>query len=212
MNQLDWKSRKCIFLGYSKNNQYQIWDPEQKKLHFAKDVIFDESNIIKNQIDFSKNLEKLPESKLNNNLLKPIVEIDNTTIEPIIEIDNSTSTQLQCSKRIANKQISAKAAILIHEEDPQTYEEAVTHPKYKKQWEQVIQEEYQSLIDNKTWTLVPPPPDRKTVGCKWTFRYKFNANGEIKRFKARLVAKGFIQQYGLDYHDTFAPVAKLTSI
>src|SRR5579871_3770015 len=98
MNQLDWKSRKYIFLGYYGSNQYQIWDPEQKKLYFAKDIIFDESNIIKDQINFSKNLEKLPEPKLDNNLLKPIVEIDNTTIKLIIEIDNSTSTQLQHSK------------------------------------------------------------------------------------------------------------------
>src|SRR5579871_1894156 len=147
---LDWKSRKCIFLGYSGSNQYRIWDPEQKKLHFTKDVIFDESNIIKDQINFSKNLEKLPEPKLDNNLSKPIVEINNTTMDPIIEIDNSTSTQLQHSKQIANQQTSAKAAILIHEEDPQTYEEAVTYLKYKEKWEQAIQEEYQSLIDNKT--------------------------------------------------------------
>src|SRR5579871_3652691 len=89
---LDWKSRKCIFLGYSGSNQYQIWDPEQKKLHFAKDVIFDKSNIIKDQIDFSKNLEKLSEPELNNNLSKPIVEIDNTTMKSIIKIGNSTLT------------------------------------------------------------------------------------------------------------------------
>src|SRR5579871_5853366 len=44
---LDWKSRKCIFLGYSRSNQYQIWDLEQKKLYFAKDIIFNKSNIIK---------------------------------------------------------------------------------------------------------------------------------------------------------------------
>lgn len=65
---------------------------------------------------------------------------------------------------------------------------------------------------NETWSLVPLPTGRKAIGCRWVFRIKENQAGEIERFKARLVVKGFSQKHGIDYEETFAPVAKFTSI
>ncbi len=65
---------------------------------------------------------------------------------------------------------------------------------------------------NNRWTLVPLPPGRKPVSCKWVFKIKQGVNGEVERYKARLVARGFTQTYGVDYNETFAPVAKFTSI
>jgi hypothetical protein len=67
-------------------------------------------------------------------------------------------------------------------------------------------------MTNNTWTLVPLPIDRKPVSCKWVFKIKQSANGEVEQYKARLVARGFTQTYGVDYNETFALVAKLTSI
>src|SRR5579871_5854511 len=97
-------------------------------------------------------------------------------------------------------------------EEPQTLQEAINHPTHGKQWEEAIQYEYKSLIDNQTWKFVPLPKGRLIVGCKWIFRYKLGADGTIQRFRARLVAKGFTQTYGVDYNETFAPVAKLPSL
>jgi hypothetical protein len=68
------------------------------------------------------------------------------------------------------------------------------------------------LEKNGTWTLVHPPPGVNIVGSKWVFRAKRDATGNIVRHKARLVAQGFSQVPGVDYLDTFAPVAKLPSI
>ncbi len=75
-----------------------------------------------------------------------------------------------------------------------------------------MQEEYDSLMTNNTWTLVPLPAGRKPVSCKWVFKIKQGANGEVEHYKAKLVEKGFTQTYEMDYNETFAPVAKLTSI
>ncbi len=54
-----------------------------------------------------------------------------------------------------------------------------------------MQEEYDSLMTNNTWTLVPLPAGRKPISCKWVFKIKQSANGEVERYKARLVARGF---------------------
>ena len=68
------------------------------------------------------------------------------------------------------------------------------------------------LYTNKTWNYVALPKGRKAIENRWVFRVKENQSGEIEGFEARLVAKGFSQKQGIDYEETFAPGAKLTSI
>ena len=63
-----------------------------------------------------------------------------------------------------------------------------------------------------TWDLVPLPKGRKLVRCKWVYRTKYASNGSIGRLKERLVAKHFSQVQGIDYNETFSPVAKMNSI
>lgn len=73
-------------------------------------------------------------------------------------------------------------------------------------------EEMNALKENKTWEVVKTPEGRKIIGCKWIFSIKVGVDGTIERHKARLVAQGYSQTYGIDYEETFAPVAKLNSI
>ena len=92
--------------------------------------------------------------------------------------------------------------------DPDTFAEASSHPA----WDATMKEEYKSLLDNDTWDLVPLPKGRKLVRCKWVYRTKYGPDDKVDKCKAKLVVKGFSQVEGIDYTETFAPIAKMNSI
>lgn len=75
-----------------------------------------------------------------------------------------------------------------------------------------MQAEYLALMNNRTWCLIPPPPNTNVIGCKWVYRVKLKADGSIERYKARLVAIGFHQEEGIDFLDTLSLMVKPTTI
>jgi hypothetical protein len=87
---------------------------------------------------------------------------------------------------------------------PSSYKIAAQH----SQWCTAMQDEFDALQKQGTWSLVPPPPHKNIVGCKWVYKLKRHSDGTIARYKARLIAKGFLQQQGVDYDETFSPVVK----
>ena len=109
------------------------------------------------------------------------------------------------------EEVIASALCAAELDEPKTLREARKRPDAGK-WLAAAQEEMDSLMEHETWSLTKLPPGRKIVGSKWVFKVKLDENGEAARYKCRLVAQGYTQAQGVDYHETFAPVARFGSI
>jgi hypothetical protein len=96
----------------------------------------------------------------------------------------------------------------ILEKKPTCFEEAIQ----KKEWVDAMTEEYQSIMKNDVWEIVPRPKSKDVVSSKWLYKIKHVADGSIEKYKTRFVAHGFSQKEGIDYEETFALVARYTSI
>lgn len=93
-------------------------------------------------------------------------------------------------------------------DDPGTYAQAKGNPH----WEQDMSAKYESLLRSNIWSLVPLPLGNNIVRCKWVYKTKFTAEGQIEKYKARLVAKGFNPLEGIDYNQTFSLFAKMNTL
>jgi hypothetical protein len=144
------------------------------------------------------------------------------------QLVTSSSTSLQPSSNLADQSIQgtshALSSVLSYDRlstshkhfalsistsfEPQFFHQAVKHAC----WREAMQSEIDALESNHTWTLTHLPSGKTPIGCKWVYKIKHRADGSVERYKARLVAKGFTQCEGLDYFETFSPVAKMTTV
>jgi hypothetical protein len=92
--------------------------------------------------------------------------------------------------------------------EPSSFHQANQSPH----WQEAMFAELAALEANNTWTLTPLPLGKHPIGCKWVYKVKLKSDGSLERYKARLVAKGYTQQEGLDYSETFSPVAKFSTV
>lgn len=93
-------------------------------------------------------------------------------------------------------------------EEPTQFEEANRNGN----WRQAMEMEIESIRKNETWELADLPKDHKAVGLKWIYKLKKDPSGKIIKHKVRLVAKGYLQKYGVDYKEVFAPVARIETV
>ena len=92
--------------------------------------------------------------------------------------------------------------------EPGSFQQASKDPD----WVHAMKLEIAALESNQTWSIVDLPSGKIPIGCRWIYKVKYKASGEVERYKARLVAKGYSQQAGMDYFETFSPVAKMVTV
>ncbi|RVX08757.1 Retrovirus-related Pol polyprotein from transposon TNT 1-94 [Vitis vinifera] len=132
--------------------------------------------------------------------------------KPTYEPELSTKVKYPMSNYVSKHRLSKSNKSFVNQLStvtiPNSVQEALADPR----WKTTMNEEMKSLQKNETWELVECPPGKKPVRCHWIYIVKNKANGNIERFKARLVAKWYTQTYGIDYIETFAPVAKINTV
>ena len=112
------------------------------------------------------------------------------------------------SKR--SKPFSNNLALMcdLVDQEPTGYEEVVQ----KKEWVEAMTKEYQSIMKNDIWDIVPKPKGKSVVSSNWIYKIKHATDGSIEKYNTMFVARGFSQKEGIDYEETFSPVARYTSI
>ncbi|KAL2241232.1 UNVERIFIED_CONTAM: Retrovirus-related Pol polyprotein from transposon RE1 [Sesamum indicum] len=108
---------------------------------------------------------------------------------------------------VASSHLSFLAALSIVQE-PRTYAQA----KDILEWQQAMDAEITALEENDTWEVTTLPSDKRAIGCKWVYKVKLKPDGSVDKYKARLVAKGYNQIEGIDYLESFSPVAKAVTV
>ncbi|CAL2226490.1 unnamed protein product [Prunus armeniaca] len=127
-------------------------------------------------------------------------------------LDIGKTSKYLIANHVSTEKLSEPLEAFVHQLSaihiPTKVSEALKYPK----WVKAIKDKMKALEKNQTWTLETIPQGKKTIGCRWVFTIKHNADGSIKQYKARLVAKGYTQTNGIDYEENFAPVAKLNTV
>ncbi|KAK8576146.1 hypothetical protein V6N13_090623 [Hibiscus sabdariffa] len=209
---LEPKSEKCTFVGYPKVTKgYYFYN--ENKVFVARTGVFLEKEFLTNS-GKGRNIE------LNEVQQQTVIEPEVEGISQGIG-ENPTDLETQPPRRSTRECHEPERygflvtthgdVILVDQDEPKTYQEAVASPDSEK-WLEAMRSEMDSMSDNQVWTLVEPPEGVKPIGCKWVFKKKTDMDGNVQTYKGRLVAKGFRQIHGVDYDETFSPVAMFKSI
>ncbi|GJS43695.1 retrotransposon protein, putative, ty1-copia subclass [Tanacetum coccineum] len=225
-DKLQQRSVKCIFVGYPKETmRYYFYYPPENKIVVERYADFLEKDFIL-QKESGRNVELddediLPsentsEHPIEEESLAPIVSQE----EDVVPVRRYVRTHKAPNRLCLNVEIDPdRLSFNIEVEEhslgdlnePANYKAALSDPEFEK-WLVAMNEEMQSMNDNKVWKLVVLPPNAKVVKSKWIYKKKTNMDGKVYIYKARLVAKGFTQTYGVDYEETFSPVADIRAI
>ncbi|GJT60536.1 retrovirus-related pol polyprotein from transposon TNT 1-94 [Tanacetum coccineum] len=204
-----------LFLQNSK--AYIILNKHTRKVEESLNVTFDEtpppsktSPLVDDDLDEEEAIKVTEKKNLENDIEDETLEIDE-----IVNIKESRNHPLEnvignLNQRTLRSQAQNQSNFFcfISTIEPKNVNEALTDDS----WIVAMQEELNQFIANDVWELVPQPRNMTIIGTKWVFRNKLDENGIVSRNKARLVAQGYNQQEGIDYDETYAPVARLESI
>ncbi|GJT82748.1 retrovirus-related pol polyprotein from transposon TNT 1-94 [Tanacetum coccineum] len=213
LTKFDPKSYEGVFLGYSQNSKaYIILNKQTMKVEESLNVTFDETPPPPKTSPLEDD-ELVEEEAIKVSKTKPIG--NDLEDNQIVNIKESKTHPLEnvignLNQRTLRSQAQDKSNFFcfISTLEPKNINEALK----VKNWVIVMQKELNQFKTNDVWELVSNPMDMTIIGTKWVYRNKLDKNGVVTRNKARLVAQGYNQQEGIDYEETYAPVARLKSI
>ncbi|KAH9785565.1 hypothetical protein KPL71_010000 [Citrus sinensis] len=222
-DKMDSRSEVCMFVGYPKGTRGGLfYSPQDRKVIVSTHFTSLEEDYMNNFKPKSKViLEELSGDQVDTQLSMPVTEQeeqqqpdDQRRINPeqpsLLEPRRSGRvTRLPARYMLLGETYTAISD--EHVQDPTSYNEALIDRDVEF-WKKAMNQEMESMYSNKVWELVEAPNGVKPIGCKWIYKRKRGVDGRVETFKARLVAKGFTQKEGIDYEETFSPVAMLKSI
>ncbi|KAK8504634.1 hypothetical protein V6N12_017211 [Hibiscus sabdariffa] len=193
---LDPKSQKCTFVGYPKETKgFYFYNPKENKVFVARTRVFLEKEFLSNKGN-GRNIEL---EEVQQQVHEPEVEETPQVIEK-----NSTDLETQPLRRSTRERHEPERygflvtthgdVILVDQDEPKTYQEAVSSPDSEKLLE-AMRSEMDSMSENQVWTLVEPPDGIKPKGCKWVFKKKTDMDGNVQTYKGQLVAKAAFHDY-----------------
>ncbi|KAF5804990.1 putative RNA-directed DNA polymerase [Helianthus annuus] len=214
-DKLDPRGEKVVFVGYYNQCGYYFYHPDantisikRKAKRFLEDELLSRGT--------GSNLVDLEEVQ---GLQATVDEVGTSEPQQIVDTESDPNTSLRRSIRTRKEpdrylwHVEGSEVLTVAESDdePTSYKSAISNPDSAK-WLEAMKAEMQSMRDNQVWDLVELPPESRAVGSKWVFKRKTDMHGNIQTYKARLVAKGFTQTQGIDYDETFSPIAMIKSI
>ncbi|CAL2234198.1 unnamed protein product [Prunus armeniaca] len=226
-HKLDPKSTKGVFVGYATCEKgYRVFDPISNKLILSRDVTFDEEGVwnwtdnhgsdmptysVENQVEFDVNSGNSGDNGAATPLTQNLQEGNLSSTHHTLSDISSEERRTQAYDHSPLKwrrldDVLAQCNLCIVE--PENYVDAAQD----ESWLKAMQDELYMIEKNGTWELVERPSEKPVIGVKWVYKTKLNLDGSVQRNKARLVAKGYAQKPGLDYNETYVPVARLDTI
>lgn len=224
------RTTEGIFMGYSETSRaYRIWMPDIQKIIISRDV-----KVIDNKLsNYYKEADTIifpdqTETDINSAVKDQEIEVEIHSLNL-----EEKSVQHSAAKDDTDNEETENLEEEIDPNEIHVYDENLdlrkstrtrNPPKWTDDfdmsclcentdvWEEAVENEIRAHLKNETWVLVDKTENKKPIGCKIILKEKYKSDGTLERRKARLVAKGFTQKYGIDFSETYAPVAKLSSI
>ncbi|KAI4371673.1 hypothetical protein MLD38_009999 [Melastoma candidum] len=239
VGKFDARSDEGVFLGYSESSKaYRVFNKRTLVVEESINVIINDSQYTEESILSDRPSTQLPAAEEQKESAVPL-KTNSVQIQSVIGQDANSEGPSEANDSYKNlldrvptlykkrhpmeqvirdiqKGIQTRRSVnlfcehsaFLSQKEPTSIDEALADPN----WIIAMQEELNQFERNKVWTLVQRPKDRSVVGTKWVFRNKLDESGSVVRNKARLVAKGYSQSEGIDYDETYAPVARLEAI
>ncbi|GLT43009.1 hypothetical protein SLA2020_169860 [Shorea laevis] len=197
-SKLDERSKVGIFMGYSSQSKgYRVLNLKTQKIEISRDVKFDE------ELAWDwKNSQVIAASQLQEQISDEATDL--VELEYDEENDQIDDVPVRGTRTLEDVYNRCNVAIT----EPSCLQDAMS----SEEWKTAMQEELNMIEKNATWKLVDRPTNKNVIGVKWVYKVKLNSDGSLNKCKARLVVKGYSQLAGIDFTETFAPVARFDTI